>query len=314
MNKESRKRNGSNSGRIQKRFRSLLVPVDLTPISDRVLGRVALLPLDDDASITLLHVIPKDIPAGFQRNAQRYAGKSLMEEAKHLRKSLPRTISVQAIVKVGAPAKEIAASAKNVKAELIVMGRTGGRILGDIFLGSTAERVIRQGRVPVLVVRLSPRSMYKRPAIALDFDKVAQGALQLMLGVLQAPRPTVKIIHAFDKPFMSPVYTSLSIDQVEEMKHMYKPEAVRRLTKLITAALVQVPSEDMPDWEFHVRYGSPRMVIEKAVKRAEIDLLALGTHGYSGLMLMLIGTVAGDILRNVNCDVLMAPPQPPRRR
>lgn len=44
------------------RFHSLLVPVDLTAISDRVLGRVALLPLADGARVTLLHVVPEEFP------------------------------------------------------------------------------------------------------------------------------------------------------------------------------------------------------------------------------------------------------------
>lgn len=311
--KVSKKRGGSYPGRTQKRFHSLLVPVDLTPVSDRILGRVALLPLDTDASITLLHVIPKDIPVGFLRNAQRNARKLLMEEAKHLRKSLPRTIRVETIVKVGAPAKEITASAKTVKAGLIVMGR-GGRALDDLFLGSTAERVIRQSRLPVLVVRLPARSVYTRPALALDFDQAAQQALQLTFGVLQAPRPPVKIIHAFYKPHFTPMYTSLSLEQIEKMQDQYKPQAMRRLAKLLTTAMARVPPEDALHWEFHVRHGSPRAVIEEAVRKADTDLLVLGTHGHAGLRLMFIGTVAGDILRNVNCDVLVAPPQPPGGR
>lgn len=310
--KVSKKHGGSDHGLVQQRFRSLLVPVDLTPVSDRILGRVALLPLDDDARITLLHVIPKDIPIGFQRNAERNARKLLLEEARHLRKSLPRTVSVDTIVDVDAPAKAIAACSKAVKAGLIVMGRAGERVLDDIFLGSTAERVIRQSRLPVLVIRLPPRSVYKRPAIALDFDKAAQQALQLMFGVLQAPRPTVKIIHAFDKPY--PMYTSLSIKQIEEMRNQYKPEAMQKLAKLLTTAMARVSPEDVLHGEFHVRHGSPRMVIQEAVRKADTDLLVLGTHGYSGLKLMFIGTVAGDVLRNVSCDVLMVPPQPSRGR
>jgi nucleotide-binding universal stress UspA family protein len=302
---------GADRGRAQTRFRSLLVPVDLTPASDRVLGRVALLPLDKDAHITLLHVIPKDIPVGFQPNARRNANKLLMEEARHLRKSLPRTVRVETVVNVGAPAKAIATCAKAVKAGLIVMGR-GGRALDDLFLGSTAERVIRQTRLPVLVVRLAPRNVYTRPAIALDFDKAAQQALQLTFDVLQAPRPTVNIIHAFDNPYFAPMYTSLSIEQIEEMRDQYKPEAMQKLAKLLTAAMARVPPEDALHAEFHVRHGSPRMVIQDAVRKVDTDLLVLGTHGYSGLTLMFIGTVAGDVLRNVSCDVLMVPPQPPR--
>ena len=37
-------------------FHSLLVPIDLSPASDRVVGRVAQLPLAEGCRITLLHV------------------------------------------------------------------------------------------------------------------------------------------------------------------------------------------------------------------------------------------------------------------
>jgi nucleotide-binding universal stress UspA family protein len=51
-------------------------------------------------------------------------------------------------------------------------------------------------------------------------------------------------------------------------------------------------------------------VISKAVKKADTDLLVLGTHGYSGVAHMFLGSVAGDVLRDVTCDVLVVPPRP----
>ena len=55
-------------------FRSLLVPIDLTPSSDRVLGRLPLLPLAEDARVTVLHVVPSGLTASEQRKrrARRY--------------------------------------------------------------------------------------------------------------------------------------------------------------------------------------------------------------------------------------------------
>jgi hypothetical protein len=43
-------------------FRSLLVPIDKPPLSDRVLGRVALLPVAEASELTLLHVVPDRLP------------------------------------------------------------------------------------------------------------------------------------------------------------------------------------------------------------------------------------------------------------
>jgi nucleotide-binding universal stress UspA family protein len=50
-------------------------------------------------------------------------------------------------------------------------------------------------------------------------------------------------------------------------------------------------------------------VIKRAIKKADTDLLVLGTHGYSGLAHVFLGTVAGDVLREVTCDVLIVPGQ-----
>ncbi|HKP56870.1 MAG TPA: universal stress protein, partial [Polyangiales bacterium] len=158
----SERRLSSDSGVA--RVRSVLVPVDLTAIADRVLGRVALLPLADDARVTLLHVVPGSLPVREQRRAERDARKALAEEVRHLRGQIHRKIRIEARVEVGAAAKQIAACAAEAKAELIVMGRGGGRALRETFLGSTAERVLRRTRRPVLVVRLAARKPYSRPA------------------------------------------------------------------------------------------------------------------------------------------------------
>ena len=53
-----------------------------------------------------------------------------------------------------------------------------------------------------------------------------------------------------------------------------------------------------------------RLIVEKAMKKFDTDLLVLGTHGYSGTAYVLLGTVAGDLLRAAKCDVLVVPPTP----
>jgi nucleotide-binding universal stress UspA family protein len=297
------------------RFRSLLVPVDLTPSSDRLLGRVARLPLADDARVTLLHVVPGSIPPSEQRRAERDATKALAEEVRHLRKLTHDKISVQPLVKVGSAAPEIAAAAAEVKAELIVVGRCGRRPLRDVFLGSTAERVIRQAKLPVLVVRLPPRSGYERPALALDLDDAASDVVRVMLRVLPPPRPQVEVIHAFSVPYYGLVYPSLSEDEAEERKDELGAHAAHELSQRLAKALAQagVRPGDAPFWKTHVRYGSPRMVVQKVMKKAETDLLVLGTRGYSGAAYVFLGTVAGDLLRAVDCDVLVVPPGPRKK-
>jgi nucleotide-binding universal stress UspA family protein len=294
------------------RFRSLLVPVDLSPSSDRVLARVALLPLADDAKVTLLHVVPEDIPWSDQQSAERDAKKALASEARHLAKSLSRAVNIESVVKAGAAATEIAARGQAVKAELIVMGRRGGRPVRDALLGSTAERVVRRSELPVLVVRLPARDAYRRPALALDLDAAADDIVALMLRILIPRCPLVTIIHAIDDPYRGMVYSSLSEEQVADRKGQRHHEAAAQVSQQLAASLLRakVQPGEAPVWKSRIWHGSPRMVIEKAVKTAETDLLVLGTHAHTGVAFMLLGTVAGDVLRRVACDVLVVPPRP----
>lgn len=76
---------------------SLLVPVDLTPGSDRVLGRLSLFPLADEARVTLLHVVPGSMPLRQQRRAERDANRALAYEARHVRKQIHGTVSDSSI-------------------------------------------------------------------------------------------------------------------------------------------------------------------------------------------------------------------------
>jgi nucleotide-binding universal stress UspA family protein len=288
----------------------LLVPIDLTPSSDRVLGRVSMLPLADDAQVTMLHVVPASLSPREQREAERDANKAVAAEAKHLRKSLPKNVRLHPLVKIGAAANEIGACAKRVKADLVVMSRGGGRALHDAFLGSTAERVIRQAQLPVLVVRLAPRAAYSRPALALDLDQAAHEVVRLMLLVLAPPRARIEVVHAFSMPYSSLIYPSLSDDETSQSKAEHQRAASQQLRSLLAKALTEgnVPPEDAPSWKIHVRFGSPRTVVQKAMKKSETDLLVLGTRGYSNAAYVLLGSIAGDLLREADCDVLVVPP------
>lgn len=291
-------------------FRSLLVPIDFTPISDRILSRVSLLPLAEHARVTLLHVVPGSLPPREQRSAERDAKKALAEEVRHLRTLVPQKVSIESLVKRGSSSSEIAECASRAKAELVVMGRTGGRVLRDAFLGSTAERVIRQARLPVLAVRLAARGAYRRPALALDLDPTTHDVVRLMLVVLPAPLPAVDVIHAFDYPYGRLGYPSLPEHHAQAIKNELRSTAARALDKLLAKALAKanVRRNEAPFWKTHVQCGSPRTVVERVTKKADTDLLVLGTRAYSGAAYVLLGTVAGDLLRAAECDVLVVPP------
>jgi nucleotide-binding universal stress UspA family protein len=58
------------------------------------------------------------------------------------------------VVERGNPVEEIRKNAEERNCDLIVMGTYSQGTLAGVMLGSTARRVIRRSKIPVLVVRL----------------------------------------------------------------------------------------------------------------------------------------------------------------
>lgn len=291
-------------------YRSIVVPLDLSPLSDRVLGRVALVPIANHAHITLLHVVAGDQPARARRRAADDATRALDAERAALLPLLPPAVHVLTHVRDGTADREISRCAQETDAELVVMGRGGANAVRDYFLGSTAERVIRMGRVPVLAVRNRPLSPYRHPTLALDLEPVPDEVLSLLLRLIPPPRPMVTIVHAFDVPLPGLLYPALTADEAEEMREHYRGVALAELDGRLAALLADSMATlgAVPTWRIEAAHGSARGVIAHAVRRQRTDLLALATRARQGLVGAWLGTVAGDMLRAATCDVLVVPP------
>ena len=290
------------------RFHRLLVAVDLTALSDRVIGRVMRLPIAERGRIELLHVVPSGLSSTEQRRAVNDARSYLAGAADDLSASVPGGVVVTSEVEIGAAPPAISRHALAMHAELVVTGRGHMHTLRDHMIGSTAERVIRRSRVPILVVRRPPRSRYLRPVVALDDDGAASAVLAALVRVLPAPRPTLDVIHAAERAYVH-AYPSLRRDDQAQYKRDLAAQALPQVARLLASAVdsTGVPADAVP-YELRVECGSSRPVIQRAVEQADADLLALGTRGRSGLSYALLGTIAGDVLRAVRCDVLVVPP------
>jgi nucleotide-binding universal stress UspA family protein len=287
-------------------FRSLLLAVDLSKHSDGVLQRAARLHLSDGARLALLHVVPKLLRPASRLRAEMDAKEALSRLAKQLSRELPKSARVECMVKVGAPATEISRQARSGRAQLILIGRGSGRALRDALLGSTAERVVRSTGLPVLLVRVPPRSDYRRPVLAIDLDQAADDVVSMMLRLIPEPRPPVVLVHAYDVPFVGLFYPSLTPQEAQRYSDHHRMLALEQIARVQSAHGKEV------SWKLHLRKGSARTVIGRALTETRADLLALGTHGYSGIAHVMLGTVAGDVLRAARCDVLVVPPA--RRR
>lgn len=134
--------------------RSVLVPFDFSDACKEAV-RVAREFVEDDAAITLLHVVT--LPSANSPGVVwgTVTPQSLRSRStKAMREVLDELgIAANAVAVVGSPPEAITEYAEHEGVELIVLpshGRTG---VSRVFLGSVAERVVRFAGVPVLVLR-----------------------------------------------------------------------------------------------------------------------------------------------------------------
>ena len=147
-------------------YKRILVPVDGSDTSMLGLTHAIGLAKEQKAQLRILNVVDDLIiapvmmePTGaadlsFLVDSLRAEGRKVLDEAAAVaRKGGTRAETVQAENRGRIVSDVILADAKRSKCDLIVMGTHGRRGLNRLLLGSDAERVLRESRVPVLLTR-----------------------------------------------------------------------------------------------------------------------------------------------------------------
>jgi len=152
------KKADTTAGSIQ--LRSILVPTDFSAPSLKALRYAAVLARQSGAKLTLLNVVePIGATPDFAYNPLALESEKVTAAAgEHLKKlaakaDLEEGLIEKTLVRNGVPYAEISSAAGSLKVDLIVIATHGYSGFKHLFMGSTAERVVRHAPCPVLVVR-----------------------------------------------------------------------------------------------------------------------------------------------------------------
>ena len=146
-------------------LKKILVPIDFSKTSKAALPWAASLATDSGSQLILLHVMEKfpidyvlgrDLMNEWLTPFMKQAEAELEIIAGKLNKS--QALDTSAIVRGGKPFREICNVARILGAGLIVLTTRGYTGLKNVWLGSTAERVVRHAPCPVLTVRKAARA------------------------------------------------------------------------------------------------------------------------------------------------------------
>lgn len=293
----------------------ILLPIDGSEYSKNAIDFVAsrTTVLGNNPTIELLNIqVP--LPARASRLVGREAlDRYYEEEADKVftsaRKVLKRdNITVTEAYRIGAPDEMIAQEADKLPADLIVMGSRGLTALKGLIMGSVTTGVLARTKCPVLLLRgkEAPLTDALRVGIAVDGSKYGMAAVNHVLKAIDffgkgAQFYLINVVNDYAGAVMPDmagmVLPALSESEVLELQKKEFAETVDPLRPLFEKAGLK-PTEVC-------LVGNPSDEIAAFAKKNKLDLIVMGSHGYTRFKSAVMGSTATHIAAEGNVPLLI---------
>jgi len=282
------------------KIKHLLLATDLTDRSERAWQRAIELCRDGRTQrLSLLHVVAVGLPPTLSEQQLTGAQAFLADKIAQL-PSMGVATPASTIVRTGHPFSTIIGEGIAVKADLILVGAPGKTPYAQTFVGTTAERVIRFGECPVLLVNQPPRGRYAKVLVAFDGSDGAMRSLAAALAI--APDAEFRFVHAWWPP-------RASFGESEDTRRSIE-EDNDRLKAMISATVQDVVAASQtapPRIAIDLVENNPYVVMSNELRWP--DLIVMGTHSKGRLAsTRSIGQLALHLLNESTRDILLSRP------
>jgi len=290
----------------------ILYATDFSPISEPAWDSAKQFGRLFGAEVVLLHVVPplpvlptkgnlpelydeliqsarREAEAGFDRLLASVAGSG---------------INVRIHLEDGPPAQRILEVAAKEAADLLIVGTHGRTGLSRAIFGSVADRLVRQAPCPVLTVqptlREVPRTEIRRLCYATDFSPTARAAWPWVVAIARPSGAQVDLVHVTFQPVPD---RHRSAEALARMTHMLHEQGRTEAERFLAGS--ELPREQI---RLCLTHGDPGEQIVHRVQEQADDLIIMGTHGWSGVVRWMLGSVAHHVIQAAPCPVLTIAP------
>jgi nucleotide-binding universal stress UspA family protein len=276
-------------------LKTILVPLDGSALAEAALGYAVQLSIPTGGKLLLVraahsHTMPGVDPRERKEGAIFEAEEYLTRTAARL---IERGYACEAVVPYGQAAECIVEQARMSDTNLIVMSTHGRTGPGHLLFGSVAEGVVSRSSVPVLVTRAwlpaEPDGLLKdKPLllVPLDGSSFAEAALQPAVELAEDLGAGLLLVSA--QPGESPPMAALEyLTSVEARLHKAHPDV---------------------GLDVDARYASPTQAIDDAFRESGASLVIMATHGRSGVVRSVMGSVAGKVVKEGHAPVVLIRP------
>ncbi|MFC1919294.1 universal stress protein [Chloroflexota bacterium] len=282
-------------------YQRILVPLDESDAAEVALPYAEELAVKLGAEVVMVSVSEPDVAdtdrlssyvEAVSTQVQRELGEwDIKSEAKLTNKVLE-----------GKPATEILGYASKNNIDLIVMASRGRSNRGPWVLGSISAKVLRATRIPILLIRAAAASeavqqkrLVKKIMVPLDGSDVGSMAIPHVENLARALDADIVLFHAIIEPV--PVVVAPGVE-FAYMPVMSKEDEGRRVASAMgyLSTMEQALTEKGLKASSEVSSGSPANEIIRYAEANSIDLIAMSTHGRSGISRWVFGSVTDKVL------------------
>ncbi len=138
---------------------------------------------------------------------------------------------------------------------------------------------------------------YKKILLAVDFNEDSTEVVVVARETASLHEAELLLIHVNEPVNMAYAAEGVSWgDQIYSLEASIRKESLQKMSQLAREI-------NVPESHCHVVEGRPAAQIHELCNTQNIDLVIIGTHGQSGLQLLL-GSTANSVLHGSKCDVL----------
>ncbi|MBY0274582.1 universal stress protein [Candidatus Binatia bacterium] len=214
-----------------------------------------------------------------------------------------RNVAVETLLTYEPAAASIVEVAERHHADLLVVGTRGSTGLTRLFLGSVASRIVRRAKCPVVTTHSPSARHWPVRTLLVPTDLSAASACAAAAAadlMAHGADRRVVVLHAYRLPIGFSAKPALTLRREME-EYVAETRAkldvfAERFRKIGVAV------------EIVVEEGVPWQRISHHAERRNVDLIAMGTHGRSGVDRLLLGSTVERVLPVASCPLLTRAP------
>ena len=296
-------------------FKNILVPLDGSELAEEALSIATKFVETNNAQLYVLRVVeaeilgvvpmhPYDVRLPVDTATEKWEQGRAYIEHKAQRYSVADRPTIP-LIKRGSPAETILTVAEDYEIDLIIMSTHGRSGLTRWALGSVTERVLRHATCPVMTIRSA--QTIKKILITLDGSELAESAILPTLAIAKVLDAEVTLLRV-DEVHTPDFATINTIERVEHGMGENMVLAEYHKAQDYVQQLVQRYSVEGVRLHAAIAEGNVAKGILSFANDGDFDMIAMSTHGRSGIRRWVYGSITEKVLRAYTGAMLVLRP------